>query len=129
MGSGERSSGWSVIQRLMVSEFGSIRAGRRFGFDWIQYKSLEVYKLKILGDETIVGLTCLIDHPVGAEDAIEIECLELSKENIGLNKQYDGIAGTLIAFACRESFKRGHEVRTTHRPRGSWSWMGGVPET
>lgn len=41
-----------------------------------------------------------------------------SKENIGLNKQYDGIAGTLIAFACRESFKRGHEVRTTHRPKG-----------
>jgi len=107
----------AVIERLAPKEFGMVRASHRFGFDWGQYRGLEVYKLKILADDLVVGLICLIDHPSGTEDAIEIECLESSKENVGNAKQYDGIAGSLITFACRESFKRGHEGFVFLRPK------------
>ena len=107
----------AVIERLAPKEFGTVRASHRFRFDWGQYKGLEVYKLKILADESLVGLICIIDHPIGTEDAVEVECLELSKENIGVNKQYDGITGSLIAFSCRESFKRGHEGFVFLRPK------------
>ena len=35
-----------------------------------------------------------------------MDALELAHHNIGLkNKRYDYVAGCLIAFACRESFK------------------------
>jgi len=120
MGVREVKSGISVvavIERLALREFRTIRASRSFGFDWMQYRSLEVYKLKILPDNTIAGLICLIDHSVEAENAIEIECLEVSKENVGASKRFDGIAGSLIAFACRESFKRGHEGFVFLRPK------------
>lgn len=105
------------IEPLWPIEFKSIRAGRRFKFDWVQYRNLEVYKLKVIADETIVGLICLIDHPAETENAIEIECLEISRENVGAGKKYDGIAGSLIAFACKESFKRGHEGFVFLRPK------------
>jgi len=94
-----------------------VRASRQFAFDWEQYRSMEVFKLKMLIDERIVGLICLVDHPISAENAIEIECLEVSKGNIGRNKRYDGVAGLLIAFACRESFKRGHEGFVFLKPK------------
>lgn len=42
-------------------------------------------------------------------NAIEIELLEVSEENIGSEMKLDFIGGCLIAFACRESFKRGHD--------------------
>ncbi len=41
------------------------------------------------------------DIPV--ELRIEIRLIEVSKENIGHEKEYDRIAGCLIAFACHNS--------------------------
>jgi hypothetical protein len=52
---------------------------------------------------------CIIDHIDELTNAIEIELLEVGDENVGKKKKLDRIAGTLIAFACRESLKRGHE--------------------
>jgi len=43
-------------------------------------------------------------HP--DELRIEIKLLASSKENTGAAKIYEGIAGCLIAFACRESLSK-----------------------
>lgn len=73
------------------------------------YKSQEVYKLRLKTSELILGLMCLIDHRDPETRAIEIELLEVSIENTRSTKKWDRIAGCLIAYACRESFKRGDD--------------------
>ena len=101
----------AVIERVTDNDFEVIKKSKeRFNkFDWSGYQGQEVYKLRLKTDETILGLMCLIDHIDVETNAIEIELLEVSDENIGLKKKLDKIGGCLIAFACRESFKRGHD--------------------
>ncbi len=78
----------------------------RFGFDWMQEIRNEVFGLQTKPYNQIIGLISLIDY--STELRIEIALLECSKENIGKTKQYEGVAGCLIAFACRLSFQRGY---------------------
>lgn len=101
----------AVIEPLSGKDFKVIKKSKaRFDkFDWSEYQGQEVYNLRLKADETILGLICLIDHTDEATNAIEIELLEVSDENIGAAKKLDNIGGCLIAFACRESFKRGHD--------------------
>ncbi|HEV2482503.1 MAG TPA: hypothetical protein VGS79_22720 [Puia sp.] len=68
-----------------------------------------------MNDEMILGLMRLTDHP---GDGIEIALLEVSAENRRGKKKFAHIAGCMIAFACRESFKRGYE-----------GWVFLVPKT
>lgn len=95
------------ILRVEAGEFAEIVKDPRFAFDWIRYKKYEVYKLCLQGDELILGLICLLDNAEEGFESIKIELLESSAENIGSKKRYDRIAGCLIAFACRESLRRG----------------------
>jgi hypothetical protein len=75
----------------------------RFWFDWKSEKGNRVFKLRRVGDDSILGLVSLTDVP--EERRTEISLLAVSKENRGKEKQFDRIAGTLIAFACREAIK------------------------
>lgn len=101
----------AVIAPLNKRDYATIKKDKvRFDkFDWSKYKDQEVFKIHLENDDTILGLMCLIDHTDDVTNAIEIGLLEVSAENIGAKKKLDDIAGCLIAFACRESFKRGHE--------------------
>jgi DTW domain-containing protein YfiP len=49
-------------------------------------------------------LIALIDFP--EEERTEIKLLTVSIENIGKQKQFDRIAGCLIAFAAREAVRK-----------------------
>lgn len=98
-----------VIEPIKSKDWREIKRDSNFTFDWAKYKGKEVYKLRVLHEERIQGLMCVIDHIDELTNAIEIELLEVRDENVGKKKKLDRIAGTLIAFACRESFKRGHE--------------------
>lgn len=97
------------VEHVSTKDFKAIRKDPNFGFDWNKYKSEEVYKLWVRNEKKIWGLICIIDHTDGLTNAIEIELLEVGDENVGRKKKLDRIAGILIAFACRESIKRGHE--------------------
>ena len=101
----------AVIEPMTNKDFKAIkkRIDRFNKFDWSEYQGEEVYQLRLKREDTILGLICLIDHEDEATNAIEIELLEVSEENIGSEKKLDNIGGCLIAFACRESFKRGHD--------------------
>ena len=43
---------------------------------------------------------------IGPESRVHIDLLATSRSNIGLNKKYSGIAGCLIAYACRQAMVR-----------------------
>jgi len=98
-----------VIEPISSKDFKEIKKDSNFAFDWSKYKGKEVYKLRVVQEDKIHGLICIVDHVDELTNAIEIELLEVGEENVGKKKKLDRIAGTLIAFACRESLKRGHD--------------------
>lgn len=89
----------------------------RFSFAWKTFRnSTIIYKLQIEGDDDILGVMGLIDYP--EEKRIEIKLLASSVENIGKQKRYEGIAGCLIAFACRlAAAKYGQEACVSLLPK------------
>ena len=90
------------ISKLKSSELLKLDS---FDFEWCKETKFEVYKLSLISNEQIMGLLSI--ERVIEELRIEIRLLEISTENIGKNKLYDRVAGILIAFACKESFKNG----------------------
>lgn len=76
----------------------------KYWFDWNTEKDCVVYKLRLEHTHEILGLMSLIHHE--EEMRFEIHLLAVSKENRGKGKVYKGIAGNLIAYACRQAVKR-----------------------
>jgi hypothetical protein len=78
-------------------------------FDWKkEYKepARDVYKLTIVNNPDIIqGLISLEVKP----DHVYMHLLENAPFNKGKVKVYSGVAGNLVAFACKLSFQRGHE--------------------
>ncbi len=78
-------------------------------FDWEKefgHKEREVYKLTIVNNSSIIqGLLSL----QVMEDHVFMHLLENAPFNKGSGKMYAGVAGNLVAFACRYSFQRGHD--------------------
>ena len=100
----------ALIELLELNDFKQIaKSNGGFQFNWRKLKDLEVYKLRISQNNKILGLMCIRDHTDPETNAIEIELLEVISENVGKDKLIEGIGGCLIAFACRESIRRGHE--------------------
>ena len=93
-----------VISKVEDDEF-KILTKKRYSFIWkIEKNQASIYKLQIEEQKDILGVMALVDFPT--ESRMEIKLLASSKENVGKKKLYEGIAGCLIAFACRESLKR-----------------------
>ncbi len=80
-----------------------------WNFDWKdEYNDLtkEVYKLTIVNNSSIIqgllSITVEADH-------IFMNLLESAPFNIGKQKLYQGVAGNLVAYACKLSFQKGFE--------------------
>ncbi len=78
-------------------------------FNWKQElanNSREVYKLTIINNPDIIqgliSITIKSDH-------IYMDLIESAPFNLGRNKIYEGVAGNLVAFACKISFQRGFD--------------------
>ena len=78
-------------------------------FDWKdEFKNplRDTFKLTIIHNPTIIqGLISLevrFDH-------VYMHLVESAPFNKGKSKMYDGVAGNLVAYACKLSFQRGHE--------------------
>jgi hypothetical protein len=78
-------------------------------FDWVvelEQESHFVYKLVTINNPNIIqGLICLERKP----DHIYIHLLESSAFNKGSKKQFLGVAGNLVAYACKQSFHFGND--------------------
>ena len=90
-----------VISKAENEDF-KLLTKKRFSFSWRAIRTLAtIYKLQIKGEGDILGVIGLIDWT--REKRIEIKLLSSSVENIGKGKRFNGIAGCLIAFACRQA--------------------------
>ncbi|WP_257666743.1 hypothetical protein [Parapedobacter tibetensis] len=80
-----------------------------WNFDWkIEFKNIkkEVYKLTIVNNFSIIqGLLSLTIEG----DHVFMNLLESAPFNIGKNKLYEGVAGNLVAYACKVSFQKGFD--------------------
>ena len=90
------------IEPFADKDYGKITKSRYY-FDWKTEKENQVFKITLDGSDEILGLVSLIEHN---DKRIQINLLAVSKENRGKKKIYYGIAGNLIAWACREAVKR-----------------------
>ncbi len=97
------------VLRLTKADLKQITKKNGWNFDWKQElvnNSKEVFKLTILNNPTIIqGLLSLSLEP----DHIYIHLLENAPFNIGQNKLYEGVAGNLVAHACKVSYQQGFE--------------------
>lgn len=97
------------IGRMELKEFSKLKKNRQFDFDWTKYKGEEVYKLYISGAKEILGLMRVIDHPEPLYDYLEIDAIEINKDNQGKEKGLGRIGGCLLGFAALLSDQYGHE--------------------
>lgn len=66
----------------------------------------DIYKLTIVGNSTIIqGLISLEVK----SDHVYMHLVENAPFNKGKTKVYVGVAGNLVAYACKLSFQRGHD--------------------
>jgi hypothetical protein len=66
-----------------------------------------VYKLVLAGDSKIQGLISL--EPIPQQQFIEMHLIESAPHNHPGNKQFAGVAGNMVAFACKMSFELGFD--------------------
>lgn len=79
-------------------------------FNWKrEYRELsrQVFKLLVEGSTEIQGLISL--EAMKADQYMEMHLIEAAPHNFGANKRYLGVAGNLVAFACKLSFDMGFD--------------------
>lgn len=97
------------ISLINKSDLKSISSESKWQFNWrseFKLKEREIYKLTIINNPLVIqGLISLEVK----EDHVFMHLLENAPFNKGTSKMYAGVAGNLVAFACKVSFQRGHE--------------------
>jgi hypothetical protein len=97
------------VSLVSTSDLKNVTKKNKWLFDWkFEHKQpeREVYKLTILGNSNVIqGLICIEVK----SDHVYMHLVENAPFNKGKTKMYAGVAGNLVAFACRLSFQRGHE--------------------
>lgn len=97
------------VSRLTSLDLKTVIKKNGWNFDWkIEFNDIqkEVYKLTIVNNSKIIqGLLSITIE----QDHIYMNLLESSPFNIGKNKLYEGVAGNLVAFACKVSFQKGYD--------------------
>ena len=79
-----------------------------------QFPERDVYKLTIVNNSTIIqGLICLEVK----SDFVFMHLIESAPFNIGKRKNYLGVSGNLVSFACKLSFQRGCEGFVSFRAK------------
>lgn len=91
------------ILLVKESDFKKITKKRYF-FNWKIEKSYTVYKLETRDQKDILGLISI--DIIEEEKRIEIRLIALAKEQVGIYKTLDRIAGNLFAFAARLAVKK-----------------------
>ena len=97
------------VSRLTLADLKSITKKNNWKFDWkIEFNTIqkEVYKLTIINNSNIIqGLLSISIE----QNYVYINLLESAPFNVGENKLYEGVAGNLVAFACKVSFQKGFD--------------------
>ncbi|MFN8300346.1 MAG: hypothetical protein U0T75_14695 [Chitinophagales bacterium] len=97
------------VLRLAKADIKQITKKNGWAFNWkaeLDDNTKEVYKLTIVHNPSIIqGLLSLTIE----SDHIYMDLLESAPFNRGQKKLYEGVAGNLVAYACKVSFRHGFE--------------------
>ena len=97
------------VIRLSKTDLKYITKTKGWNFNWkSEFDDIkkEVYKLTILNNTNIIqGLLSVTIE----QDYVFMNLLESASFNIGRHKIYEGVAGNLVAYACKISFQRGFD--------------------
>ena len=97
------------ISILQKTDLKSVTKKNGWLFNWSEeFKNpiRDIYKLTISGNSSIIqGLVSLEVK----SDHVYMHLLENAPFNKGQSKVYVGVAGNLVAYACKLSFQRGHD--------------------
>lgn len=97
----------AVIELVEEEDWKIITKDKRFGFKWIKEKNQIVHKIRLSVEKRILGLLSIEDIP--RELRIHIRLIEVNSNDVGRQKEYENIAGCLIAFTCKQSFTRNYD--------------------
>ncbi len=102
---------------LVKNDLKTITKKNDWNFDWkseFLKPDRDVYKLTITNNTSVVqGVISLAVTP----DNVYMHLVENAPFNIGKNKMYAGVAGNLLAFACKLSFQHGTEGYVSFRAK------------
>jgi hypothetical protein len=93
------------IVRLNKTDLKTTTKKNGWSFNWkdeFLKNDRDVYKLTIVNNPSIIQ--GLISFTI-REDNVFVHLVENAPFNIGKNKVYEGVAGNLVAFACKVSFQ------------------------
>jgi len=97
------------VLRLSKADLKQLTKTNGWNFNWkteLASNAKEVFKLTIPNNPGIIqGLLSLSLEP----DHVYMHLLENAPFNIGKSKLYDGVAGNLVAHACKVSFQQGFD--------------------
>jgi hypothetical protein len=97
------------VMNLTKSDLKNISAKKGWNFDWnLEFDDIkkEVFKLTIVNNPSIIqGLLSISVE----RDHVFMNLLESAPFNLGKNKIYEGVAGNLVAYACKTSFQKGFD--------------------
>ena len=97
------------VSRLTLADSKQTIKNKGWKFNWkieLNNDINEVYKLTIVNNIDIIqGILSVRKE----SDHIFMNLLENAPFNIGRNKLYEGVAGNLVAFACKLSFQYGFD--------------------
>jgi hypothetical protein len=97
------------VIRLLNSDLKVITQKKGWNFDWkkeLNDNTREVFKLAIVNNSSVIqGLVSLSIE----RDHVYMHLLENAPFNIGKHKLYEGVAGNLVAHACKLSFQQGFD--------------------
>lgn len=97
------------VSLLTKEDLTQVTKKNGWSFNWkIEFNNnrKEVYKLTIINNSNIIqGLLSLTIE----EDHVFMNLVESAPFNISKNKLYEGVAGNLVAYACKISFQKGFD--------------------
>lgn len=97
------------VSRFTLKDSKQTTKKNGWNFNWkeeLDNEINEVYKLTIIGNPDIIQGILSIRREA---DHIFMNLLENAPFNIGRQKLYEGVAGNLVAFACKLSFQFGFD--------------------
>lgn len=105
----------AVIELVKDEDWEIINNSGQFEFSWKKEKKFLVHKIKLKLEDEILGLMSIEDVP--KEYRIHIRLIENSNKNKGKGKEYDFIAGCLIARSCEISFEKNYGGFVSLKPK------------
>ena len=94
----------TIISKLSLDELKTLE---NWQFNWLkESRYFPIFKLTTVVEPTVIQGLMSIETQQGF---VFMSLIETAPHNFGAQKQYLGVAGNLVAFACKKSFESGFD--------------------